>query len=158
MANLPSITRRAAVIGAAASTAALAVPAAHAAHLGEHPWYKVRRLAKELSAALEELRHADTAGGDVVALVEPAGKGDYAIAFMDRDFYYTASGAKALSAEPRARMTYHLRGLEAAARQIDPTIRRCGLTWDADTGAFMGIAVSYPANRFGADRVRETTT
>jgi hypothetical protein len=40
-------------------------------------------------------------------------------------------------------MTYHLRGMEAAARQIDPTIAGCGLVFDVDTDKFCGVSVRY---------------
>lgn len=56
MANPPVITRRAAVIGALASSAALAIPAVAAIKSTEHPNDKVRRLAKEMAEALRDPR------------------------------------------------------------------------------------------------------
>jgi hypothetical protein len=48
------LTRRAAMIGAAVSSAALAVPAAAALSPSEHPNDKVRRIAKEMAEALRD--------------------------------------------------------------------------------------------------------
>jgi hypothetical protein len=96
------------MIGATASAAATAVPAAVAVNsLGgvaakgaeatpntalaptaqpEHPWEKAHRLAKELSIALAEVRESDIASSLCVAVVHPAGK-PYAVGFADIDSY-----------------------------------------------------------------------
>jgi hypothetical protein len=80
--------RRAAIAGAAASSVALAIPAAQAARADEHPWERVRRLARELSDALEELKNVDFASDKMVAIVEPASEGKHAIFFADFDYYH----------------------------------------------------------------------
>jgi hypothetical protein len=56
MANAANITRRTALIGALASSAALAVPAIGAMAASEHPNDKVRRLGKEMAEALRDPR------------------------------------------------------------------------------------------------------
>jgi hypothetical protein len=116
---------------------------AQAAHVGEHPWEKARRLARELSETLDEIAETDKTTDRMVAIVEPASKGEYAIGFMDREFYYTAVGARGLNKHPRDLISYHRAGMELAARQLDPQVGSLGTIWDVDTGKFCGVAVSY---------------
>lgn len=91
MAEKALITRRAAFVGALASTAALAIPVA-AAVTPEHPWAKARRLARDLSAALDEI--AGLGMGEHVGVIY----GHDHVGFADKDFY--ESQFKRIDGEP----------------------------------------------------------
>lgn len=58
MAEHANITRRAAIVGALVSSAALTAPSVQAVGFGEEANAKVRRLQRELSDALAELMRA----------------------------------------------------------------------------------------------------
>jgi hypothetical protein len=75
------ITRRVALMGAAASSLALAVPTVAAVAPVEHPWVKARRLAKELSETLAAIDD-----GDMLAVVEPHGS-THPVMFMNGGAY-----------------------------------------------------------------------
>jgi hypothetical protein len=68
-----------------AATASI-LPGGTASAAVEHPWEKARRLARELSDTLAELRAIDQDGGLCVAVVHPAGQ-PYACGFADIDSY-----------------------------------------------------------------------
>jgi len=90
MANTQNITRRAALIGALTSSAALAVPAiAAVTPTVQHPWERARILAKELGEALADLKTDPTAPGEWIAVIRPAGA-PYNVGFADREHYEEA--------------------------------------------------------------------
>lgn len=86
MAESRHITRRLALVGAFASSVALALPAAAAVHMAEEPHSKVRRLQRELADALAELAAAP-GGYDYVSVVQATGTAQYTRALTDRDLY-----------------------------------------------------------------------
>ena len=75
-----TVTRRAVLVGAIASTAALAVPSAAATHVAENSYERVRRLQREISEALADLI-AD-GGPDYVSVVAADGTGRFTRATM----------------------------------------------------------------------------
>ena len=70
----------------AAAPAALAVPATVEAAVPEHPWEKARRLGRELSQAMADVRDCDSGGYLCVAVVYPAGE-KFPLGFADIDSY-----------------------------------------------------------------------
>lgn len=87
MADQALITRRAAFVGALTSTLALAVPAVAAVHIAEDPHAKVRRIQRELSAALAGLA-SYSAACDYVAVTYPDGTADgYGRSLIEREIY-----------------------------------------------------------------------
>lgn len=80
-----TLTRRAAMTGAIVSTAALAVPAAAAVHVAENPFERVRRLQREISAALADLIAAG--GPDYVSICAADGTDRFTRTVVDRDVY-----------------------------------------------------------------------
>lgn len=94
MADQALITRRAALVGALSSSLALAVPAAAAVHIAEDPHAKVRRLQRELSAALAGLA-SYSAACDYVAVTYPDGTADgYGRSLIEREIFESTREAE----------------------------------------------------------------
>ena len=94
------VTRRSAIFGALASTAALAVPAIAAVNLTEHPNDKVRRLGKEMSEALRDPRF--------VGFNRITGTSDY-LGYTDND--------------PETRIAYAIEDIRGAIAEQHPDWR-----------------------------------
>lgn len=122
MATSPSITRRGALIGALVSSAALAVPAAAAVHVGEEPNAKVRRLQKELSQALAELMVAPVANADYVSIVFPSGTAPgYERSTIDREIFESSREREVMTAQAIAHWRHADDDLKAAMNPFDRT-------------------------------------
>jgi hypothetical protein len=148
------LTRRAALRGALASGAALAMPAGALvipaaalaaqtpvappafASLPDHPWVKARRLASELSDTLEQIE-----GGAMMALIE-ASSSKFPVLFADREAYYAAVSRPILGSEAAVKRA--LADFKRAAMAFDPTITSMWVSWDeGEPGEFTRLSGAY---------------
>jgi len=135
MADRLHITRRLALLGAAASSVALAVPAVKAAHLNEDIAAKVDRLSAELSAALSEW-----CKGQFTAVVKPGG--DVQFVSGDQLTKGLAMGRFLASGSNRSVAEYHL--FEAA--KLCST--EFGGRWDVNPLKVPGAATPFCVGLF----------
>jgi hypothetical protein len=111
------LTRRATIVGAVASSAALAVPALALSDAGEHPWVKARRLARELA---ETLNYVDEANWR--AWVVASTSVSRPVMFENMAAYDT----------PRGQIDHYTLLLGQALKRYDPTVGGVSVTWTVD--------------------------
>ena len=138
---MSKITRRNALKALPVAGASLVLPVASAVAkpvITESALLKVRRLARELSEALNEYE-----GGKTHAVVYPShARGDFSIAFMYSDLAtVVALPLEATALTPRQRTVYHLRECVNAMRDMHGGEFTCGFikgglgAWIKKTGS-----------------------